>query len=172
MCKKENPMEGVISGKTTMPGQTIEFRGHLIDSLTLSKVTDLIQLMGCHYRLNDIRIGTLKKDISSVNMTVFAQDEGKLQELLTTLSYYGAAPSGHANVDTVPCTENGALPEEAFSIKLPGRVHYGGQWLDLHAGQYLAIVIDPQTREAKIKNTDDIRAGELVVSGTQGIEWS
>ncbi|HEY9686468.1 MAG TPA: hypothetical protein V6C52_05795 [Coleofasciculaceae cyanobacterium] len=164
-------MEGVISGKSTMPGQTIEFRGHLIDSLTLSKVTDLIQLMGGHYRLNDIRIGTLKKDISSVNMSVFAQDKGKLQELLTTLSYYGAAPSGDANVAAVPCTEDGVLPEEAFSIKLPGRVHYEGQWLDLHAGQYLAIVINPQTREAKIKNADDIRSGELIVNGTQGIEW-
>ena len=164
-------MDSVTSGVGTLAGQTIEFRGHLIDSLTLSKITDLIQLMGGHYRLNDIRIGTLKKDISSVNLTVFAESDDKLKELLSTLSYYGALPSGNANVEVVPCPQDGVLPEEAFSVKLPGRIHYEGQWLDLHAGHSLAIVIDAAGGQATLKTADQLCKGDQVVSGTQGIEW-
>lgn len=171
IVKKEKPMDGLISGKAAMLGQTIELRGHLIDSLTLSKITDLIQLMGGQYRLNDIHIGTLKKDISSVNMTVFADSDEKLKELLTTLTYYGAAPSGQANAEVIPCPKDGVLPEEAYAVKLPSQVKYEGEWLDLDAGQFLAIVIDPQSKRACLKNADEIEKGDLVVSGTQGIEW-
>lgn len=162
-------MDGV--SQDNWPEQTVELRGHLIDSLTLAKVIDRIQADGGDYRLNDIRIGTLKKDISSVNMTVFAQDGAALKMLLDDIAHYGAAPSGNVNVEVMPCPADGVLPDAAFCVKLPSRVLYEGQWLDLHAGEAMAIVVDPDSGTARLEKTALVRKGTFVASGTQGIEW-
>lgn len=159
------------STTTRTAGQTVEFRGHLFDSLTLSKITDTIIQLGGHYRLNDIKIGTFKKDISSVNMTIFAETEEKLAVLMEEMRHYGALPTGEVNVEACPCPADADLPEEAFCIKLPGRIYYEGRWIDLHAGESLAIAIYPDKNEARLENVDNIKQGALVVCGTQGIEW-
>jgi hypothetical protein len=161
----------VVSSCPASAQQTLELRGHLIDSLTLSKVIDRIQQLGGDYRLNDIRIGTLKKDISSVNLTVMAQDGDKLTALVEELSHYGALPAGQINVEAIACPADGELPPEAFAIKLPDRVYYEGQWLDLKAGECMGIVIYPEQGEARLEKEVEVRKGALAVSGTQGIEW-
>ncbi len=163
-------MEGV-STRAAQSSRTLEFKGHLIDSLTLSKIADQIQAAGGQYALNDIRIGSLRKDISSVNLTVFAENEEQLNALLQALAPYGASLSGSANADVVTCQQDGRLPDEAFSVKLPQRVFYDNQWFDLNAGDALALVIDAARGEARLQKTADLRQGDRVVSGTHGVAW-
>ena len=151
--------------------ETVELKGHLIDSLTLSKVIDRIQHLGGDYRLNDIRIGTLKKDISSVNITLFADNRQKLQEVLDELSHYGAMPASQVNVEVMPCPADGELPAEAFAIKLPGSILYEGRPIELGAGDCLGIAVYPDQGQARLLKESELKKGTLVISGTQGIEW-
>lgn len=69
---------------------TITLQGHLIDSLTLAKVIDIIQAGGGNYQINDIRIGIHKTDFTSANMTLFAPDEARLQKILEAIRPHGA----------------------------------------------------------------------------------
>jgi hypothetical protein len=160
-----------MNGLSTQPKLTVEFKGHLIDSLTLSKIADQIQQLGGRYELNDIHIGMLRQDVSSVNMTVLADNTQKLDELLETIKPYGAVPAGQANAELVPCTQDGLLPDGAFTVKLPSRVFYNGQWIDLNGGHALAVVIAPEQKSATLKKVTELRQGDRLVSGTHGVEW-
>jgi hypothetical protein len=160
-------MSGVSkpAGLTT----TVELKGHLIDSLTLSKVIDLVQQLGGDYRLNDIRIGSLKKDISAISMTLIARDEQSLQQLLTAITPYGATPEENDAVNTLVCKQDGVCPEEAYQVKLPQRAHVGGNWKELSNGGTWVLALDGD--HPVMKPVTELRQGDRLVSGTHGLQW-
>lgn len=154
---------------------TVLLQGHVIDSLTLSKVIDQVQAMGGDYELNDIRIGGLKKDISSVNLTLSADTESRLQDILAELHPYGVSPLEAASPDVslTAVTADGKLPDAALELKLPSRVKVTGQWLAvLGSPQAMAVVVEPKTRQASLKAVADLRSGDQVVACGQGVLWS
>lgn len=150
------------------PRETIEFKGHLIDSLTLSKIADHIEQHQGSYELNDICIGVHRQDVSSVTMTVFANTQEQLQQIMELLKPYGAISSGQADAELAACPADGTLPEQAFSVRLPKRVKVAGQWRDLDSDT-LALTVDGEM--AHLIPVSELRKGQPVVVGSQGIEW-
>ena len=51
-----------------MPVELVELEGHIIDSLTLAKVLDIILGAGADYRLLDVRIGRTNTDQSRARL--------------------------------------------------------------------------------------------------------
>lgn len=162
-------MNGVYS-KTTFY-QHVEFSGHLIDSLTLSKVIDRIQQMECDYSINDIHIGSRKHEISSINLTLYAHKEENLHELLLALAPYGALPVEKQNVRTTTVSAQDIVPQSAFSIKFPRRIRYQDRWLDIDARDPMVVAIDAEGQSARLVHISEVGPGTQVVAGTQGIEW-
>lgn len=162
-----------MSGTSTPTNshQTVEFKGHLIDSLTLSKIADHIEQLGGSYELNDLRIGSQRQDISSINMTLYADTPEQLTALIADLTPYGAIPTGQSDADTLPCMEDGVLPTNAFSLRVPQRVFINRQWIDINAGQAFTLVISPANNQARLCQVSELRKGDLVISGNHGIEW-
>jgi hypothetical protein len=158
-------MSGVSAGLNT----TIELRGHLIDSLTLSKVIDIVQQLGGDYRLNDIRVGNLKKDISSINMTLMASTPEVLAQLIEAIAPYGAMPGDQEQPETLICEQEGVLPKEAYSVKLPQRVHHDDQWILVENGGTWALILEQGQPRMKPVNT--LRKGDILISGTHGLQW-
>src|SRR5437763_377572 len=54
-----------------MFSETIELRGHIIDSLILPKVLDQILTHGANFKIGEIRIGKKRADQSFARMEVF-----------------------------------------------------------------------------------------------------
>jgi len=65
--------------------RTIELNGHLMDSLTLSKVLDTIEKLGGEFHLKAIEIGSSKKDFSHALIDVFAPDNHTLERIVTAV---------------------------------------------------------------------------------------
>lgn len=150
--------------------ETVELKGHLIDSLTLSKVIDRVQQLGGDYQLNDIRVGSLKKDISSINMTLHAPDQQTMDKLLEAIAPYGAVRgSDHEEPQTVTCQKAGELPSGAYGVKLPKRVFHEGGWQTVANGGLWALVLEGNT--PRIKPVIDLQPGDILVSGTHGLQW-
>lgn len=85
----------------------LQVTGHILDSLTLSKIIDKIQVFGCQYQINDIDIGHQKSDFSSAQISVWAETEDDLQHILDELQSYGvrrlegaSSPSSSASEQT------------------------------------------------------------------------
>src|SRR5437764_670146 len=73
-----------------MFSETIELRGHIIDSLILPKVLDQILTHGANFKIGEIRIGKKRADQSFARMEVSAQTGEALDELILRLRQHGA----------------------------------------------------------------------------------
>ncbi|WP_303672581.1 hypothetical protein [Vampirovibrio chlorellavorus] len=148
--------------------RTVELKGHVIDSLTLSKVIDRVQQLGGDYRINDIHVGSLKKDISSINLTLLAPDADTLERLLEAVTPYGAVPEV-GDAETLLCAEDGMLSEEAYRVRLPRKIRQNGQWAPVENGNDWCLRI--QNGQAQMIPVAQVRKGDTVVRGAHGLDW-
>jgi hypothetical protein len=149
---------------------TVELKGHLIDSLTLSKVIDRIQQLGGDYQLNDIRVGNLKKDITYASLTLQAKDQALLDQLLEAISPYGVVVGNDQSLSqTAICQQDGQLPTGAFEVKLPRRIFHEGDWHDVANGGLWALAVE--SGGTRMKHISELRQGDILVSGTHGLQW-
>lgn len=151
----------------------VELQGHLIDSLTLARVMDLIQSEGCDYQLNHMQIGSVKKEASLVSMTIFATSQTALDQLIVALSAYGASVLGKDSALL------GAVSPQVFSLRLPRAVFVNGKRLPITSAvigsaleQPLVIAVSADQTSARLTGADAVKANEQVVTSQQGIEWA
>ncbi|PYJ17299.1 MAG: TIGR00300 family protein, partial [Verrucomicrobia bacterium] len=65
-----------------MYSETIELRGHIIDSLILPKVLDQILTHGANFKITEIKIGKKRADQSFARIDVSAETGEALDELI------------------------------------------------------------------------------------------
>ena len=73
-----------------MFSETIELRGHIIDSLTLPKVLDQIVTRGATFNIVDFKIGQKRVDPSCAQIEITAPTQAALDELVQRLHEQGA----------------------------------------------------------------------------------
>ncbi|HET9856238.1 MAG TPA: hypothetical protein VFP99_00240 [Chthoniobacterales bacterium] len=73
-----------------MSSETIELRGHFIDSLTLPKVLDQIVTQGATFNIVEFKIGQKRVDQSFARIEVTAPTKAELDELIQRLREQGA----------------------------------------------------------------------------------
>jgi hypothetical protein len=76
-----------------MVSDTIELRGHIIDSLILPKVLDQIVIRGATFNIVEFKIGQKRVDQSSARIEITAESKEQLDELITKLRDHGAEVS-------------------------------------------------------------------------------
>jgi hypothetical protein len=73
-----------------MVSETIELRGHIIDSLTLPKVLDEILGAGANFKISEIKIGQRRADQSYARIEISGPTVKALDELVERLHEQGA----------------------------------------------------------------------------------
>ena len=73
-----------------MFSETIELRGHIIDSLTLPKVLDQIVTRGATFNIIEFKIGQKRVDPSLARIEITAPSQAELDELIQRLHEQGA----------------------------------------------------------------------------------
>ena len=73
-----------------MVSDTIELRGHIIDSFTLPKVLDQIVTRGATFNIVDFKIGQKRVDPSFARIEITAPTKTELDELIQRLREQGA----------------------------------------------------------------------------------
>src|SRR5215470_6758627 len=73
--------------------ERVELAGHVIDSLLLPKVLDLITAAGGEFRIEKISIGHHRSDPSYSLIEVRAATEERLQAILAEIADHGATPA-------------------------------------------------------------------------------
>ena len=91
--------------------EEVELQGHIIDSLLLPKILDEITVLGGDFSINDISIGQLRSDSSHAQITVSAEDEETLENILTHIAQHGAAPVEQHDCVLDTADMDGAFPE-------------------------------------------------------------
>lgn len=73
-----------------MLSETIELRGHFIDSLILPKILDQILQGGGSFKIDEIRVGQNRVDQSYARVEITAESNVALDEIVSRLREHGA----------------------------------------------------------------------------------
>jgi hypothetical protein len=158
-----------------MPSERVEVEGHIIDSLILAKVLDVILDAGADYQMLDVEIGRTNEDPSRACIEVKHDDEAVLERLLDDLHVHGANRVAQPDATLVPADVDGVLPVGFYSTtNLPTEVRVGGRWLAVENPEMdCAIVVSgaAEGEEHRVRTVPMHRvvAGELVVVGHLGV---
>lgn len=153
-----------------MPHETVLLHGHVIDSLLLPKVLDLILQFGGTFELADIRIGKTREESSSVRIVVNADTSERLVQILNELQSHGAAIEEEANCERRPAPADGVFPEEFYATThLPTEVRLHGRWIAVTGIEMdLGIRIDPDERAMTVPMAE-VCKGDVMVVGRDGV---
>jgi lysine-ketoglutarate reductase/saccharopine dehydrogenase-like protein (TIGR00300 family) len=154
-----------------MPSEVIELSGHIIDSWTLPRAWDVIMDRGGNFAVEEMRVGTSKTEPSYARLKVMAPDDETLELILSELQQFGAVLLHGNGVQTATVEQDGVLPANFYSTtNLPTQVRLNGQWVTVENIEMdVAVVIGKDARRAYGKPMHEVRVGEQVVIGHDGI---
>ena len=154
-----------------MYSETIELRGHIIDSLILPKVLDQILTRGANFKITEIKIGKKRADQSFARIDVSAETKDALDELLLRLRQHGAEVAKTASVELAKAPADGVFPKEFYvTTNQQTFVRLDGKEIEVQPAMMdSAIAIDRKKSSARAVKFFDIRKGDEIVVGHQGI---
>src|SRR5687767_13614856 len=116
-----------------MPRSVVELSGHIIDSLILPKVLDLIISLGGEFEILEMQVGQRRADRSLAKILVEAQSAELLERILAKIKEHGALPledEGPAKLEPAPA--DGVFPDRFYATtNLATLVRVQNQWLEV-----------------------------------------
>lgn len=151
--------------------ETVFLRGHIIDSLILAKVLDRIVMMGGSFDLQDVQIGATRDASSQARIVVRAPSSRALAEILQAIQPHGAAIEREEDCRFSPAPTAGVFPEQFYATThLPTQIRLDGEWVEVEGMEMdLGISVDPAKSRARTVPMARVAAGELIVTGREGI---
>jgi len=151
--------------------EEFRFHGQLLDDLVLSRVLNIIQEEGGHYRIRSLEFGSESCQPSTLNLVVSAQNPSTLQRICSRLIPLGGETVVEEEVSLVAAPQDGVLPDLFYATtNLPTEIFVTGRWFLVQGEEMdLAIVYDPLKAKATALPMAAVSAGQLVVVGEQGV---
>ncbi|CAN5610205.1 TIGR00300 family protein [soil metagenome] len=154
-----------------MFSETVELRGHIIDSLTLPKVLDEILTRGATFQIAEIKIGQNRADQSYARIEVSSSSKEALTDMLLRLRQNGAEVIERADVQLAPAPADGVFPDDFYVttnqqtfVQIDGgEIAVGAPMMDS------AVAISGDKATARSVKFYDIRKGDQVVVGQKGV---
>ncbi len=157
---------------TDTNSREVEAEGHLIDSMILTKIWDRIIELGGDFEVLKFKVGKRKTDTSYVRMLVKGRSPKHLEETLREIYMLGAVPLEVTEVNFVPAPSDMVLPNDFYSTtNNPTYVYFKGKWVNVEGLMMdKVIVFDQQDRRAYCKPIREVKKGELIVVGEEGVK--
>jgi lysine-ketoglutarate reductase/saccharopine dehydrogenase-like protein (TIGR00300 family) len=154
-----------------MFSETIELRGHIIDSLILPKVLDQILTHGATFKIRDIKIGQKRADQSFARIDVSAETGEGLDELILRLRQHGAEVAERENVHLAPAPADGVFPPEFYVMTNQQTfVRVDGKEIEVRPTMMdTAIAVDRKRRAARAVKFFDVRKDDEIVVSHHGV---
>ena len=154
-----------------MFSETIELRGHIIDSLILPKVLDEILRAGGNFKIREIKIGERRADQSYARIEVSGPTHETLDELVLRLRQHGAEITEKVDVQLAPAPADGVLPADFYvTTNQQTFITLDGKEIEVHpAIMDSGITVDREAGRATAVKFYEVRKGMKIVAGHQGI---
>jgi lysine-ketoglutarate reductase/saccharopine dehydrogenase-like protein (TIGR00300 family) len=152
--------------------QEIEVKGHLIDSMILTRIFDHIMDLKGDFQVLEFSVGKKKKDPSHARLLVRGKDASHLEQVLEAVYREGAQPVSVQEVQLVPAAKDSVMPDDFYSTtNNPTQVFYRGQWISVQNMMMdKCIVVDTKNMTAECTMIRDLSKGDMVVVGERGVK--
>jgi lysine-ketoglutarate reductase/saccharopine dehydrogenase-like protein (TIGR00300 family) len=150
--------------------ETVEVRGHLIDSGVLSRVLDDILEYGGDYSIDRFEVGRSPVDESYARLTVKSDGDEDLGRIVMRLQTHGVnlTDPGQAVLRTVEA--DGVFPDDFYSTtNLETVVRLEGHWVPVENPEMDCGIVVTGDRARTIA-VSDVKAGDQLVCGASGIK--
>jgi lysine-ketoglutarate reductase/saccharopine dehydrogenase-like protein (TIGR00300 family) len=148
---------------------TIAAEGHLIDSGLLSAIFDKIIEFKGSYEILHFDIGRTNDDASRIEMRITVPDGAAIEDLLQQLTGFGCHPVGDRDALVKPAEQDRCVPDDFYSTtNHRTHVRIGGKWVEVDQQRMDAVIVVSGSRAA-CRKLRDVRAGEPVICGHEGI---
>jgi lysine-ketoglutarate reductase/saccharopine dehydrogenase-like protein (TIGR00300 family) len=155
-----------------LPTATIELSGHIIDSMMLPRIFDVVMDLGGSFQVDEFRVGQSPDERSFTRITLSHDDPGGLRAIVAACQQQGAVRIDGAAARTESAPRDGVLPDTFYSTSnQPTAVRIGEAWLDVEDIEMDCGVLVDGGR-ARCVAVTDVRAGDRIVVGHDGIKVS
>ncbi len=147
----------------------VQIEGHIVDSDILSEVFDLIIKAGGKFEIRDFVIGKTNVETSVAQLRISAPTKDKLSLLLNLLNAKGCFVVSEQAVTLKPALKDQGVPDDFYSTtNFRTEIRLNGRWTKV-ANQRMDGVIIVTDGKAAVRKLREVRKGELVVCGLNGV---
>lgn len=157
-----------------MARSVVQLSGHIIDSLILPKVLDLIINLGAEFEIQEFQVGQRRADRSHARILVEAPSQEVLEQVLARIKEHGALPLDEAEepVRLEPAPQDGVFPDRFYATtNLTTLVRCKEKWLQVEPPEMdCGVRVDTDAMRAESVPIHRVKKGELIVTGHRGIK--
>lgn len=151
--------------------QTIEIKGHLIDSMILTRIFDKIMDLKGDFNVLEFHVGKKKDELSYARLLVSGKNKKHLDQLLESVFIEGAQPTKIDGVKLKPAPSDMVMPRDFYSTtNNTTQIFFNNEWINVENMMMdKCIVVDASNKSAECRKIRDIRRGDMIVTGEKGV---
>jgi lysine-ketoglutarate reductase/saccharopine dehydrogenase-like protein (TIGR00300 family) len=169
------PIRAELPSGAAIESRILKFEGHLLDSGLINRALDLIVEGGGSFQVMNFTLGEQRQHTSTAEVKVSAPDREVMEEIMTQLIDIGAVtlPQEVCNALLETVVQDGVAPDDFYVTTIyPTEIRFNDQWVRVQAQRMdgaIAITDSPNGLVARCKLLRDLKVGEQVVVGVEGI---
>lgn len=152
--------------------QEIEVKGHLIDSMILTRIFDSVMDLRGDFQVLEFTVGKKKKDASYARLLVRGKNREHLESILELVFREGAQPVSVQEARLEPAPKDMVMPDDFYSTtNNTTQVFHANRWISVHNMMMdKCIVVDTKKKTAECRMIRDVAKGDMVVVGERGVK--
>ena len=148
----------------------VEVRGHLIDSMILTRIFDVIMDLGGEFEVLQMHVGKKKKEPSYAKLQIQGKTQDHLNKILEQVYREGAIPTVGKNVVLKASTRDMVMPVDFYSTtNNTTEILLGGKWITVD-NMMMDKCIVVKGNKASCTPIRDIKKGDMIVVGETGVK--
>lgn len=147
----------------------VEVKGHLIDSLILTKIFDIIMDLNGEFHVQKFLVGKKKKDASYAKLLIQGKSKEHLNQILQAVYREGAISKAQQEAVLKVSQKDMVMPDDFYSTTNNHTdIFYKGKWIGVE-NMMMDKCIVVKANRAYCTPIREIRKGDVIVVGEQGI---
>ena len=147
----------------------IEVRGHLIDSLILTKIFDIIMDLNGEFQVQEFTVGKRKKDESHAKIIIQGKSQDHLNQILEAVYREGATSKIQQEIRLKPASRYMVMPDDFYSTtNSHTEIFHIGKWIEVE-NMMMDKCIVVKANRAFCTPIREIKKKDMIVVGEQGI---
>lgn len=149
--------------------EVVEAEGHLIDSHVMEQIFDKVVESHGRFEVEQFRIGRTNGDPSYLRLRLQSDTRAQMDHVLAQLLVLGCSPAETGDAILGPVNRDQCAPEDFYSTSNHHtQIRIAGEWVEVQNQRMDAMVV-VRGREAWCRRLRDLKSGDFVVTGMNGI---
>lgn len=148
----------------------IEVRGHLIDSMILTKIFDIIMDLNGEFQVQEFKVGKKKKDESYAKLLIQGKSQKHLDDILESVYREGATSKLQQGIKLKAAPRDMVMPDDFYSTtNNQTDIFYKGKWIKVE-NMMMDKCIVVNGKSAYCTPIREIKKGDMIIVGESGIK--